>query len=244
VFTSPNKPNVELARSLTKIIDEASSFAPRSKQKAIGPSEAGTECTRKLAYKLLDWEKVNEGSSFSWAATVGTAIHSHLANIFNKIEGFEVEQKVQIRPGLAGSIDLFHIPSGTVIDWKTTSPSALPQKKKYPSKQNLVQVQLYAYGKALSGVEVKQVALVYLPTSGSLDDMHIELHDYNEQIALDALDRIDNIYALLTAADVEANPAMWEQIPKEAGRLCMYCPYFQPFSKDLARACNGDTDAA
>ena len=243
MFTSPNKPSVELARSLIAHIDQASSFTPRSKQKAIGPSEAGTECTRKLAYKLLDWEKTNEGSSFSWAATVGTAIHSHLASIFSKIEGFEVEQRVQIRPGLAGSIDLFHIPSGTVIDWKTTSPSALPQKKKYPSAQNIIQVQLYAYGKAQAGADVKQVALVYLPTSGSLDDMHIELQDYDPQVALDALNRIDNIYALLTAADVEANPHMWREIPKVAGRLCMYCPYFRPFSNDLATGCNGDTDA-
>jgi hypothetical protein len=244
MFISPNKPSVELARSLINIIDDASTFTPRSTQKAIGPSEAGTECTRRLAYKLLDWEKVNEGSTFSWAATVGTAIHAHLANIFSKIEGFEVEQRVQIRPGLAGSIDLFHKESGTVIDWKTTSPSSLPQKKKNPSKQNMVQVQLYAYGKAQAGANVKQVALVYLPTSGSLEDMHIELQNYDPQIAIDALARIDNIYALLTAVDVEANPQMWRQIPKAPSRLCMYCPYFQPFSKDLNIACNGDTDAA
>ena len=74
--------------------------------------------------------------------------------------------------------------------------------------------------------------------------MYLELHPYDEQIAIGALQRLDNVYELLTTIDVEANPAMWELIPKVPSRNCNYCPYFRPFSTDLAIACNGDTEVA
>jgi hypothetical protein len=73
--------------------------------------------------------------------------------------------------------------------------------------------------------------------------MHIELHPFDEQMALDALERIDNIYQLLATVDVEANPTMWQHIPAVTSRLCNYCPYFKPYSSDLAVGCNGETEA-
>jgi hypothetical protein len=85
--------------------------------------------------------------------------------------------------------------------------------------------------------------LVYLPTSGSLDDMHVELFDYDESVALKALSRIDDLYTLLSTVDVEANPAMLTVIPSAPTRTCNWCPYFLPFSKDLSKGCNGDTIA-
>jgi hypothetical protein len=102
-------------------------------------------------------------------------------------------------------------------------------------------VQLYGFGKAQSGAEVNKVALVYLPTSGSLDEMHVELHDYDEAVAIKALERLDIVYALLATVDVEKSPDLWPMIPATPDRLCNYCPYFQPFSKDLSKACAGDT---
>jgi hypothetical protein len=164
-----------------------------------------------------------------------------LAEVFGKLEGYEVEQRVKISGNLGGTVDLYHIPSGTVLDWKTTGN--VDSKRKSPSKQNLVQVNLYALGKKRAGADVKQVALVYLPVKGDLSEMHIELHPFDEQMALDALERIDNIYSLLATVDVEANPAMWQHIPAVTSRLCNYCPYFKPYSSDLAVGCNGETEA-
>jgi hypothetical protein len=71
--------------------------------------------------------------------------------------------------------------------------------------------------------------------------MHIELYDYDESVALKGLERMDNIYALLAQIDVENNPQMWEKIPAKANRLCNYCPYFLPYSKDLSKGCFGET---
>jgi hypothetical protein len=139
-------------------------------------------------------------------------------------------------------VDLFDKRRGIVMDWKTTGSSGLEKRRKEgATEQQLVQVQLYGYGKAQEGVEVKQVALVYLPTSGSLDDLHVELHDYDESVAIAALGRLDTVYGLLATVDVENSPELWQLIPASPDRLCSYCPYFQPFSKDLAKACNGDT---
>ena len=242
-FVAPHKPSKVIADELAAIIVKAGQWSPRSKQIAIGPSEIGHECSRRLAYKLLDWEKINEGGNGSWAAQVGTAIHAFLADLFGKIDGYEVEQRVTIRSGLQGTIDLFDVNRGIVMDWKTTSAKQIETRRKEgATKQQIIQTQLYGYGKAQQGVQVNHVALVYLPTSGSLDDMHMEMYEYDEQVALDALARIDSLYTLLSTVDVENNPKMWDLIPAEPNRLCSYCPYFLPYSKDSARACKGDTD--
>jgi hypothetical protein len=241
-FASPHKPNKTLAMELAQMIHDAGVWTPRARQVAIGPSEMGHECTRRLAYKLLDWEQVNVAQSSNWASQVGSAIHAHLADIFRKKEGFEVEQKVTIRGQLAGTVDLFDTVRGIVMDWKTTGYSKLQEyRKSGATAQHITQVQLYGYGKALSGAKVNKVALVYLPTSGTLEEMHLELHDYDEKVALDALARVDDIQALLAQLDVENNPAMWDVIPKVASRNCNWCPYFLPFSTETSKGCPGDT---
>jgi hypothetical protein len=232
----------EYANAVRDVVVQAGIWSPRAGQVQIGPSEVGHKCTRRLAYKLLDWDKPNEMQGGSWAAQVGTAIHAYLAEVFSKREGFLIEQRVTIRGNLAGTVDLFDIKNGVVLDWKTTGATKLANYKKFGADhQQLVQVQLYAYGLAQQGAEVKKVALCYLPTSGSLADMVLIMHDYDEQVALNALARLDSIHALLAAADVEANPEIWSQIPAQPDRLCAWCPYFKPFSKSLVEGCPGDT---
>jgi hypothetical protein len=71
--------------------------------------------------------------------------------------------------------------------------------------------------------------------------MHIELFDYDEAAALSALARLDSVYELLSTIDVETTPEMWALIPSTPSRMCMYCPYYRPFSTDLSVACSGDT---
>jgi hypothetical protein len=176
---------------------------------------------------------------------VGVAIHSHLEAIFAKFpDRFEVESKVKIRANLAGTVDLYDKENGIVIDWKTTSPANVKEKRNSgASQQQIIQVMLYAYGKAQEGHDVKQVGLAFLPTGGQISDMYLELHPYDEQIAIGALQRLDNVYELLSTVDVEKSPTMWAVIPAVPSRNCNYCPYFRPFSTDLSVACNGDTEA-
>jgi len=178
----------------------------------------------------------------SWAAQVGTAIHAYLAEIFGKKEGYLVEQRVNIRGNLAGTVDLYDTKNGVVLDWKTTGASKLAAyRKDGADPQHVIQVHLYAYGLAAQGADVKKVALAYLPTSGQLSDGYVDIRDYDENIALDAFKRLDTIHALLAQVDVEQNPEFWSQIPAKTSRLCAWCPYFKPFSKALDQGCPGDT---
>lgn len=243
-FTAISTPGQQLGQQLKELIVQAGTWSPRSKQVVIGPSEMGHECTRRLAYKLLDWDKPNDTGSSSWAAQVGTAIHTYLAEVFAKIEGYEVEQKVNIRGNLSGTVDLYDSVRGIVLDWKTVGFNQLKERRSDgATHQQKVQIQLYGYGKAQAGATVNKVGLVYLPTSGALDDLHVELFDYDESVALKALSRIDDLYTLLSTVDVEANPLMWDVIPAQASRLCNWCPYFMPYSKDSSKGCAGDTQA-
>lgn len=230
------------ANALLDVVTRAGIWSPRSGQVAIGPSEVGHPCTRRIAYKLLDWEKPNEMQGGSWAAQVGTAIHAYLAEIFGKKEGYLVEQRVNIRGNLAGTVDLYDTKNGVVLDWKTTGASKLAAyRKDGADPQHVIQVHLYAYGLAAAGADVKKVALAYLPTSGQLSDGYVDIRDYDPQIALDAFQRLDTIHALLAQVDVEQNPEFWSQIPAKTSRLCAWCPYFKPFSKALDEGCPGDT---
>ena len=209
-FTSPVSPAKSLGQGLAEIITQAGIWTPRSKQVVIGPSEMGHECTRRLAYKLLDWDKPNEMGSGNWSAQVGSAIHKYLADIFGRLEGYEVEQRVTIRGNLTGTVDLYDTERGIVIDWKTTSPAQMDRKRKD------------------GGSPIYQT--------------QIQLYDYDESVALRALERIDNIHALLSQVDVESNPQMWEMIPSAPSRLCTFCPYHLPYSKDLTKGCSGATE--
>lgn len=230
------------ANALIDVVTRAGIWTPRAGQVAIGPSEVGHPCTRRIAYKLLDWDKPNEMQGGSWSAQVGTAIHAYLAEIFGKKEGYLVEQRVNIRGNLAGTVDLYDTKNGVVIDWKTTGASKLAAyRKDGADPQHVIQVHLYAYGLAQQGADVKKVALAYLPTSGQLSDAHMDIRDYDENVALDAFKRLDTITSLLATADVEANPQLWSQIPAKSSRLCAWCPYFKPFSKALDEGCPGDT---
>lgn len=243
-LVSPHKPSKSLAQELAAIITKAGTWTPRSKQTAIGPSEVGHPCTRRLAYKLTGADKVNETPGSTWSAQVGTAIHAYLADVFGNLEGYEVEQKVQITDTLAGTIDLYDAARGIVMDWKTTGSSGLTQRKREgATEQQLVQTMLYAYGKARQGAKVTQVALIYLPTSGDINEMHVALYDYDEAVAQEALSRLAMIDALTLEMDLPNNPHLWSAVPKVANRLCAYCPYFMPYSKDLAKGCDGEGNA-
>lgn len=234
-------PKQEIYLELINTIRKASTFAPRSQQVAIGASEIGVECIRRLSYKMLNRPKVNDSSEV-WPAAVGTAIHAHLANIFEKDENYQVEERVQIADGIFGSIDLYDKQRGIVLDWKTTGTSGLEKRKRSGgTAQHITQVQLYGLGKENQGAPVSYVGLVYLPTSGSISDMVIDLHPYSREAAMKALSRIDDIQTMLSTIDVENNPQMWEQIPASPDRLCMYCPYFKPYSEDYSTGCPGDT---
>lgn len=215
------------------------SSRPRSVQQHVGPSEAGAECERRLAYKLSGHEKVNY-SRKPWAAFVGTMMHAGCERIIETLQGstqrFLVEQRVEfgsaVMPG--GTLDLFDRLHGRVLDWKNPGKSSLSKMHlDGPGRQYRTQLHLYGYGAKRLGEDVQEVALVGLPReSGNLDEIYAFVEDYDEQIALDAIARIERI-----ASDLWRMEA--PDFPKTTSFLCQWCDFYLPGATDETRGCRG-----
>lgn len=240
-FTAPQTPAKQLEFRIANVVRAASHRAPRSQQVRLGPSEIGDPCVRKLSYKLLEVEKLNTFSD-PWPSISGTAIHAWLAEAFGTADvgDYLIEHKVTARPGLSGTVDLYEVATGTVIDHKCVGQTSMKKAKlDGPTHQQKVQINIYAYGLKQQGYDVKKVALAFYPLGGMLTGLHCWIDDYDEQIALDAMNRQDDILSLLNVIDVEANPENWSLIPIAPSRNCNFCNWHDPSATDVSKGCAG-----
>ena len=245
MFTPLGDDASALADRIKLVVNNRSANAPRSQQKRIGLSEIGEVCIRKTSYKLLDWEKTNP-STDPWASISGTAIHSWLASAFEELpDQYLVEHPVKVTDELGGTADLFDIGKKMVIDHKCVGATAMKSRKKDGmTHQQRVQCNLYALGFENEGYEVEKVALAFYPLGGRLDGLHTIVEPYNRQLALDAIQRLEDTQVLLWQLDPEGNSKNWDLIPKTPTRACSYCPWFLPFSTDGSKGCSGEENAA
>ena len=245
MFTPLGDDASALADRIKAVVNNRSSNAPRSQQKRIGLSEVGEVCIRKTSYKLLDWEKTNPATD-PWASISGTAIHSWLADAFEQLpDQYLVEHPVKVTDELGGTADLFDIGKKMVIDHKCVGATSMKSRKKDGmTHTQRVQTNLYALGFEREGYDVEKVALAFYPLGGRLDGLHTIVEPYNRQLALDAIQRLEDTQVLLWQLDPEGNPKNWDLIPKTPARACSYCPWFLPFSKDGSKGCSGEENAA
>lgn len=230
-----------LKHELSKMILWNEQNAPRSRQQAIGPSELGGLCDRRLAYRIAGIRPVNLGAD-PWPAIVGTSIHNWLEEAINRYQrevedlGYLTELRVQPDPMVHGRSDVFHVPTGTVVDHKTTGTKGMRNAKKgIVSEGYRVQVQLYGLGHERAGRVVKQVALIFYPRSGWLNDAQVWVEPYNREVALDALARLYDLADRLIEMDVGNNPQRFQLIDATPGDDCVWCPfYLQERDHDIA----------
>ena len=247
-FSFPGSEDVELASNIRKVIEHRSSNSARSLQKEIGVSEAGEKCARRLAYKIAGQKPTNPPSD-PWASIQGTAIHAWLAEAFERFNDkdaprFLIERKVNVTDDLAGTADLFDIIDGMVIDHKCVGATSMKNKKRDGIDEKMrIQVNLYGYAYEKLGYTVNKVALIFYPLGGRLDGMHTVIEDYNRQIALKAIERLDGIKLLVLQLDPMNNAQNWALIPAVASYGCVYCPYYLPGSNDLSIGCPGEVNA-
>lgn len=238
-----------LRRHVVEVIRNAERNHPRSLQKAIGPSEVGHPCARRIAYKLYGFDEINDGDR--WRTTVGTAVHAWLAETFEAADRaagggrYLVEHRVD-PGGPEGTSDLFirvlDLLSGTVTDWKIVGPTSLARYRTHgPSEVYRVQFHLYGKGMRRAGQDVRWVSMVALPSAGSLDDAVVWSEPFDESIADRALARLNDITLIAASLDVESDPGLLAAIPATPNRLCAWCPFYRYGSKDLARGCPGDS---
>jgi hypothetical protein len=251
-FTSldPDPAATALKRSLAEMILWHEHHSPRSQQKRIGPSEIGNPCDRRIAYRVAGTTAVNVWGD-PWPAIVGTAIHSWLESAITKYQSetsrhdWLTEIAVQPDPLVRGRSDAFHIPSCTVVDFKTTNADTMRKLRKgeKPAPGYVTQVDVYGLGHENAGRQVKNVALVYYPRSGWLDDAFVWVTQYDRSIALKAIDRLYQIGFQLLDLDIEKHPERFADIPASPGDGCVWCPMFNrdmdPTIKASATGCPG-----
>lgn len=232
-----------------RVITNAIENHPRTLQEKIGPSEIGHACPRRIGYKLLNTpERVQEPN---WKATIGTGAHMWLETAFDQDnlqfaantgtgqERWYIETQVSVGVvdgvEITGHCDLYDRLTGTVVDHKTVGPTQLKKYKAAgPGQQYRVQANLYGYGWRRAGLPVNQVMIAFLPRNGSLAEAYIWQEPYDEQCAIEALQRLSGI-AIATRM---LGPAVIAQLPAVAD-YCAQCPYFHPSSRDLGVGCPG-----
>lgn len=184
-----------LQDDIIRLIGEHSMSRPRSLQREVGPSDLAQDCDHCLAAKLAGWDKRPD---VAWLAYVGTAVHLQLEQALAGVPGFLQEVEVTVgqvggRP-VKGHADLVHLPSSTVVDYKTAGKAKLDAARRGNIPANYRrQVHLYA-----RGLEVENVAILFLPRNEiSLDRAVWWSEPYDAQLAHQTLERAKDIYRLI-----------------------------------------------
>jgi hypothetical protein len=222
--------DLEIKREFTEIIYWADLNSARSLQTTIGPSELGTPCDRKIAYRLAGAAEVNEMRD-PWPAIVGTGVHMWMEEAVARWQAgntlnVEYMTEAELKIGdIVGHTDVYR--DGIVIDYKTAGVDAFKKmRKEGPSRGYRIQTQLYGLGHADAGRPVTHVCLIVLPRSGWLRDMYVWTDVYRPSVALDALARKRSIESGLRAVDIWKHPEVYDKIPAVEDH-CGMCPFYR-----------------
>ena len=169
----------------------------RSTQVQIGPSELGG-CRRKVWYRLNDQPETND-NEMKLAAIMGTAIHAEIEKALADNPDVLIETLVE-HNGMKAHIDCYVPATGDVIDWKTSKVRNLLY---FPTTQQRWQVQTYGYLLAKNGHDVKRVSLVAIARDGDERDIKVHTEDYDESVAMQALNWLEAIKSSPEAPDPE-----------------------------------------
>lgn len=223
-----------LKTKLTEIITWYDNENPRSRQQAIGPSEIGDLCDRRIGYRLANIDACNDKFD-PWAGIVGTALHSWLDKAVSAWvqstgdAAWSTESTLVLNEFVQGHSDLYNSEYQAVIDWKSASKDVIRESQLHgPSPGYMIQTHLYGYMFEQSGRPVSRVALVFLPRAGWLRDMYVWTAPYERDVALTALSRLYGIAHKVVTLDVLTQSHRWEQIDHHPGKGCGFCPWYDP----------------
>jgi len=235
---------------LREVITAAARGAGRSQQVAIGPSEIGVGCDRRLAMGILGAPKPNEDRD-EWTSSVGTACHSWMEDAFRldnrlRMESgrpprWLLEQTVEIRTGLQGHCDLYDLETHTVIDHKFPGVTSIKKYKRqgHPGRQYRWQAHLYGKGWANAGLPVADVMLVMWPRSGLITDAWSWSEAYTPSVADEALARVDGLLSAMDVAEGMGElETMLDMLPRDTEH-CSWCGFFDATATDPTKGCRG-----
>lgn len=229
------------------VIKDGITRHPRSLQKRIGPSEIGRPCDRWILHKLNGDGEPDRGPA--WKPAVGTAVHDQLERWFDAANrhGGEVDRtewitEWEVNVGKIGGTDttghsdLFHVPTGTVIDHKIIGPKQLAKYRLHgPSQQYRVQAHLYGKGFTDDGGwgPCRTVAIAFLPRDGELSGAYFWSEPYDPHLAAEAMTRANRLHTMLTVVGIDAALA--------ASPLCddQWCTWCRTEKRAADRAAGG-----
>jgi hypothetical protein len=223
--------DLSIREDVIEVVRWADANRSRSKQVALGCSEVGHQCDRRLAYRIAG---VDPGgySNDPWPAVVGTAVHSWMeeaVRLFQEAHGLDhwvTEMEVLPSPIVKGHTDLYDARRKLVLDWKFPSPDNLRKMRDDGvPEQYQIQVMLYGLGHVNAGREVERVGIVAMGRQGWLKDCFVWTVPFEIGVATAALERIYAIGKTLMDADDLTDPALWQSIPAMPTRLCSWCPW-------------------
>lgn len=238
---------------LLKVIQHKIDEHPRSQQVQIGPSEIGG-CASKVAFKVT-YGGSGDDDEGGWAAAKGTVLHAWLDETFKGVDRFMPDGSQRFFSDLklppiiddvnGGTLDLYDFLYHRVIDWKLPGDWSMKQVRGGKvSVGYYVQTQVYGLGLKRTGKPVSEVGIMWLPMNG--DDLHgvargaiLKLWDFNEEVALEALERVKAIKRLI---EVVGFAAAFDMLEKTSD-FCSGCPAFHAQS-DRRATCQGVTGRA
>lgn len=209
----------------------------RDKQSKIGASNLSTLCTRCLADDLLGVKR--EQSQWWLGAVIGTAIHALLEERGRLDPDVLTEYKLTLGelPGygvIKSTMDLYHKPSATVVDYKTSDKEKLGFIKRalldepdefevskvtdarFKVAGYMNQAMSYGRGMVLAGFDVRQVSLIFVCRDGSGDkDIWSHTVPYDVEQADKVWLRLEKLWAWLQEG---YDP---RKLPSHAN--CYYC---------------------
>jgi hypothetical protein len=206
----------------------------RSHQVAVGPSQLGERCTRRLAMQIAGVPEVNRVID-PWPTGVGIMIHEFAAGALvaeNRRLGRErwlIEQKVQPDRIVLGTSDAFDTDTGTVVDWKTIGrpTSEIRAKMERGDLDGYhIQTQVYGLGWERLGFTVNSIALLFVGRAGRLRDAAFIEWPYNPAVAQAAIQRLYDIGARTRELLNQSSDDPWSQVPCNTSGYCGWCPYY------------------
>lgn len=243
----------ETSEALVDLIEHSINNYERTLQKAIGPSELGTLCLRRLGFRLADIPKANDTGG--WRPMVGTAVDNELSVFLNKDNQARKRRKlperwiIHKRVGvgtldgqlISGTLDVYDTETDELVDWKVVGPTALKAYRrkvkagKCPDEKYRAQVHTYGRGIARKeGLPIKTVGIMFLPMNGELSDIVYWSEPYDPAVGAEVFARARDL-----------SEALKEEGPELVARLiraddhCGHCPWFVPGTEDLTKECPG-----
>jgi hypothetical protein len=219
-----------IKEDIIEVVRWADANRGRSKQVALGCSEVGHQCDRRLAYRIAGVAPQGY-SNDPWPAVVGTAVHAWMeeaVRLFqdaHNLDHWVTEMEVLPSPIVKGHTDLYDAKRKLVLDWKFPSPDNLRKMRDDGVPQQYVtQVQLYGLGHVNAGRQVERVGIAAMGRQGWLKDCWVWTTEFDIVAAQNSLERIYSIGKTLMSADL-SDPVTWQQIPATPTRLCSWCPF-------------------